>query len=65
MKWPKYPQKPLSYTCKFDFDVGYLVRSPCRACEQVGNLPACARACAQLDRVRSILADTIACTRRR
>ncbi len=43
MKWHKYPQKTLSYTCKFDFEVGYLVQSPCRACTEIGKLPACSR----------------------
>lgn len=65
MKWQKFPPKGLSYTCKFDFEVGYLVRSPCRACEQIEKLPACSRACSHLERVQSILADSISCTRRR
>lgn len=65
MKWQKYPQKPLSYTCKFDFDVGYLVRSPCRACDEFGRLPACSQTCARLERVQTLLADSISCTRRR
>ena len=65
MKWQKHPQKTLSYTCKFDFEVGYLVRSPCRACEQVSKLPICSRSCSQLARVQTLLADSISCTRRR
>ena len=65
MKWQKYPQKPLSYTCKFDVEVGYLVRSPCRACAEVSRLPACSRSCAELDRVQTLLADSISCARRR
>ncbi len=65
MKWQKNPQKTLSYNCKFDFEVGYLVCSPCRACAEIGNLPACTRACTQLGRVQSLLADSISCTRRR
>ena len=64
MKWQKYPQKSLSYTCKFDFDVGYLVRSPCRACTEISRLPACSQACTQLERVQTLLADSISCTRR-
>ncbi len=65
MKWQKYPQKTLSYTCKFDFEVGYLVRSPCRTCAEIGRLPACSRSCTQLERVQTLLADSISCTRRR
>ena len=65
MKWHKHPQKTLSYTCKFDFDIGYLVRSPCRSCTDIAKLPACSRACTQLERVQTLLADSISCTRRR
>jgi hypothetical protein len=65
LKWQKYPQKPLSYTCKFDFDVGYLVRSPCRACAELDRLPACSQTCTQLEHVQTLLADAISCTRRR
>ncbi len=65
MKWQKYPQKPLSYACKFDFEVGYLVRSPCRACEQIRKLPTCSQSCSQLARVQTLLADSISCARRR
>ena len=65
MKWQKHPQKTLSYTCKFDFEVGYLVRSPCRACEQVNKLPTCSRSCLQLARVQTLQADSISCARRR
>lgn len=65
MRYPKSPLHKYTYTCHFDFDVGYLVESPCRCCEKQGDLPQCARACHLLDRVRGILADTISCTRRR
>ncbi len=65
MKWHKHPQKSLSYTCKFDFDIGYLVRSPCRSCSDIAKLPTCSKACAQLERVQTLLADSISCTRRR
>ena len=63
--WHKYPSKPLSYRCQFDFDVGYLVCSPCRACDQIHQLPACSQTCAQLENVRHVLADVISCARRR
>lgn len=63
--WQKYPSKPLAYRCKFDFDVGYLVCSPCRACDQIRQLPACSQTCSQLENVRHLLADVISCARRR
>ena len=65
MRYPKIPLRKYTYTCQFDFDVGYLVKSPCRCCEKQKNLPQCAHACHLLDRVRGILADTISCARRR
>ena len=61
----KTPTDKYTYTCQFDFDIGYLVKSPCRCCEQHEDLPHCSRACHLLDRVRGILVDSISCTRRR
>jgi hypothetical protein len=65
MKYQKLPLQKYTYTCQFDFDIGYLVESPCRCCEKQDDLPQCARSCHRLDRVRGILADSISCTRRR
>ena len=64
MKLPRMPDLPYSYTCRFDFEVGHLVESPCRTCEQNKNLPRCTDACRIIDRVRGILADVVPCTRR-
>jgi hypothetical protein len=65
MNWSKFSIKPLSYKCRFDFETGYLVQSPCRCCIQIKKLPECARACQILARVQDALADTISCTRLR
>jgi len=65
MRYPKIPSHKYAYTCRFDFDVGYLVESPCRCSEKQENLPQCAHTCHLLDRVRGILADTISCACRR
>ena len=64
MKMQRIPNHQYTYTCKFDFEIGYLVESPCRCCEQLEELPNCARACHLIDRVRGLLADTIPCTHR-
>jgi hypothetical protein len=64
MKLQRIPDSPYSYTCHFDFEIGYLMESPCRSCEQSENLPRCSDTCLLLDRVRGILADAIPCTRR-
>jgi len=65
MKLQKYPERRYTYTCQFDFDIGYLVESPCRCCDQADELPHCSQTCHRLDRIRGILADTVPCTRRR
>ncbi len=64
MKLQRIPDRSYSYTCHFDFEIGYLMESPCRSCEQSEDLPRCSDACLLLDRVRGILADVVPCTRR-
>ncbi|UCF91825.1 MAG: hypothetical protein JSW39_26740 [Desulfobacterales bacterium] len=44
---------------KFDFNVGYLVKSPCRDCPKLSNLPDCSEACETLNKIQAILADSI------
>ena len=56
--------RPYAYTCHFDFDIGYLVQSPCRGCDQSEDLPICSQACLLLDRIRGLLADVVPCTQR-
>ena len=46
---------------KFDFEVGYFVKSPCRDCERRHEFPACFEECLLLDSVRAILAESISC----
>lgn len=66
--------RPMEYTSRyeikkwnfrFDFDIGYLVKSPCRDCESRENLPRCSGTCGLLDRIHTILSESICCTRRR
>jgi hypothetical protein len=44
---------------KFDYDLGYLVKSPCRDCSTYKLFPACMDRCALLDRVQSVLSDSL------
>lgn len=44
---------------KFDFDVGYLVRSPCKSCQTRDRFPDCIADCNILDRIQRILAQGI------
>lgn len=48
---------------RFDFDIGYLVKSPCRECPCRGEIPACVDACKLIDRVQRLLAAGISSTR--
>ncbi|MEE4359325.1 MAG: DUF3716 domain-containing protein [Desulfococcaceae bacterium] len=52
------------YKFKFDFEVGNLVKSPCKECkEREENFPKCIAVCKILDRLQSVLAETRSCTR--
>jgi hypothetical protein len=49
----------LSETNSFDFDIGYLVKSPCRDCVSREVLPTCVEGCEILDQIQTVLADSI------
>ncbi len=44
---------------KFDYDIGYLVKSPCRDCGTYGLFPECMDRCTTLDRVQNALCDSL------
>lgn len=44
---------------KFDYEIGYLVKSPCRDCGSYGSFPDCMDRCTVLDRVQSALCDSL------
>jgi hypothetical protein len=52
------------YTSRFDFEIGYLVKSPCRGCESRSNLPRCSRECDLIERIQSVLAESVSCAHR-
>ncbi|RPJ80882.1 MAG: hypothetical protein EHJ94_05635 [Deltaproteobacteria bacterium] len=47
---------------KFDFEIGLLIQSPCKYCEQRDQFPKCFDACSILDNIRGILASGVSCT---
>ncbi|MBW2099446.1 MAG: hypothetical protein JRG68_01555 [Deltaproteobacteria bacterium] len=47
---------------KFDFEIGYLKRSPCKECKKREDFPACLDECNILDKIRVVLAKGISCT---
>ena len=52
-------EQRLSETNSFDFDIGYLVKSPCRDCDTREDLPECIQGCEILDQIQAILAYSI------
>jgi hypothetical protein len=54
--------KKLNY--QFDFEIGYLVKSPCLQCLQREALPQCIEACSVLEKIHALLAEAVSCSRR-
>lgn len=52
------------YKYRFDFEIGYFIKSPCRACDRSKDLPECADACNILDKIHTVLSEAVSCTRR-
>ena len=48
---------------KFDFEIGYLIKSPCKTCDQRDLFPHCAENCVLLDHIQTLLARGISCSR--
>jgi len=48
---------------KLDFEIGHLVQSPCKGCDNRDNFPGCAKTCSILNRIQLVLAETVSCTR--
>jgi hypothetical protein len=53
--------KPFTY--KFDFEIGYLVKSPCKTCRLQNTFPKCADKCSLLDEIHAVLAEAVSLTR--
>ena len=50
---------------KFDFEIGHLIKSPCKECVKRKYFPNCINDCRLLDKINSILSESISCTRNR
>jgi hypothetical protein len=48
----------------FDFEIGYLIKSPCRECMHRERLPHCIESCQTLARIHETLARVISCSSR-
>ncbi len=51
------------FNYRFDFDIGYLAKSPCRECSYRDEFPECIDGCHILDKIHEILIESISCTR--
>ncbi|MDM8540341.1 hypothetical protein QUF90_04570 [Desulfococcaceae bacterium HSG9] len=49
---------------KFDFDIGYLIKSPCKDCIQRDGFPECADECEILDKIHAMMTECISSSRR-
>ena len=58
----KYSSIDTEINFKFDFEIGYLIKSPCKACDNRHDFPRCADNCVLLDRIQQMLAGAISCT---
>jgi len=47
---------------KFIFDDAHILKSPCRDCPFVKNLPACSKNCQKLSKLQTLLVDIISCS---
>ncbi|RLC27681.1 MAG: hypothetical protein DRH32_09965 [Deltaproteobacteria bacterium] len=47
---------------KFDFEIGYCVKSPCRDCARYStSFPGCVDDCETIDKIQTVLAECISC----
>jgi len=55
---------PKHYRHRFDFEIGYLVKSPCRTCSQRPEFPGCSETCGMLNEIHTLLCESVSCTKR-
>ena len=49
---------------RYDFEIGYLVKSQCKNCIQKKTFPKCSDHCDLLDKIHTVLSEAVSCTRR-
>lgn len=47
---------------KFDFDVGHIIKSPCRDCDLKNHLPSCSENCQNLNQLQTLLIGCVPCS---
>ncbi len=48
---------------RFDIDIGYITKSPCRECPIKSDLPECSSQCEMLDQLQELLIGSISCSK--
>lgn len=61
----KKAYQPTMHRCRFDFEVGYLVKSPCRGCKTRKRFPKCIDECKTLDRLHQMMSESVSCAKNR
>ena len=51
------------YRHRFDFEIGCLAESPCRECNTREMFPRCIDECKMLDKIHTLLANAVSCSR--
>lgn len=51
------------YIKTFDFEVGYLIKSPCKDCRHYGIFPQCMAECTLLDKIQDMLSAVVSNSR--
>ncbi|NQT10223.1 MAG: hypothetical protein HQ573_03525 [Desulfobacteraceae bacterium] len=59
----KYLAKKSMFNYRFDFEIGYLVKSPCKECNKQNSFPECADTCKMLDEIHGILSEAVSSSR--
>ena len=49
---------------RFDFEIGYLIKSPCGKCKDRSRFPGCARTCDIIEQIQARLATVVSCSQR-
>ena len=49
---------------RFDFEIGYLIKSPCGGCEHYARFPGCAKTCGIIGQIQARLATSVSCSQR-
>ncbi len=48
---------------RFDIDIGYITKSPCRECPIKSSLPECSSRCETLTQLQELLIGSISCSK--